>query len=76
MRTCLYFSLGFHVPPYITVPHLHLHVLAPFSEIYIWSEEKYTSFWYLTVSKLMMLQALLMITLGCIRVHKVLTISH
>ncbi|XP_051732434.1 adenosine 5'-monophosphoramidase HINT3 [Ctenopharyngodon idella] len=45
-------SQGFHVPPYITVPHLHLHVLAPFSEIFIWSKEKYTSFWYLTEAKL------------------------
>lgn len=52
MRTWLYFSLGFHVPPFITVPHLHLHVLAPFSQIFRWSMEKYTSFWYLTVSKL------------------------
>lgn len=46
-------SLGFHVPPFITVPHLHLHVLAPFSQIFRWSKEKYTSFWYLTEEKLL-----------------------
>ncbi|XP_043076300.1 histidine triad nucleotide-binding protein 3 isoform X2 [Puntigrus tetrazona] len=44
-------SLGFHVPPYITVPHLHLHVLAPFSQVFRWAICKYTSFWYLTEEK-------------------------
>ncbi|XP_052443063.1 adenosine 5'-monophosphoramidase HINT3 [Carassius gibelio] len=46
-------SLGFHVPPYITVPHLHLHVLAPFSQVFKWVRFKYTSFWYLTEEKLL-----------------------
>ncbi|XP_018961038.2 histidine triad nucleotide-binding protein 3-like isoform X1 [Cyprinus carpio] len=46
-------SLGFHVPPYITVPHLHLHVLAPFSQVFKWVICKYTSFWYLTEEKLL-----------------------
>ncbi|KAK2884244.1 hypothetical protein QQF64_015895 [Cirrhinus molitorella] len=46
-------SLGFHVPPYITVPHLHLHVLAPFSALFEWTEFKYTSFWYITEEKLL-----------------------
>ncbi|XP_058612659.1 adenosine 5'-monophosphoramidase HINT3 isoform X1 [Onychostoma macrolepis] len=45
-------SLGFHVPPYITVPHLHLHVLAPFSQLFRWAIGKHTSFWYLTEEKL------------------------
>ncbi|XP_051511487.1 adenosine 5'-monophosphoramidase HINT3 isoform X1 [Myxocyprinus asiaticus] len=46
-------SLGFHVPPYITVPHLHLHVLAPFSQLHIETRFKYTDYWYLTVEKLL-----------------------
>lgn len=49
-------SLGFHVPPYISVPHLHLHVLAPYSQLYIETEYKFTDFRYLTVE--MLLQAL------------------
>uniref|UniRef100_A0A8C1TG56 Si:dkey-25e12.3 n=1 Tax=Cyprinus carpio TaxID=7962 RepID=A0A8C1TG56_CYPCA len=52
-------SLGFHVPPYITVPHLHLHVLAPFSQSFGWSRCKYTAIWYLTVSNLKTFQAFL-----------------
>ncbi|XP_056115763.1 adenosine 5'-monophosphoramidase HINT3 [Rhinichthys klamathensis goyatoka] len=46
-------SLGFHVPPFITVPHLHLHVLAPFSQTFRWSMGKFTSFWYLTEEKML-----------------------
>ncbi|XP_073672577.1 adenosine 5'-monophosphoramidase HINT3 [Garra rufa] len=46
-------SLGFHVPPYITVPHLHLHVLAPFSQLFKWTECKYTAFWYITEEKML-----------------------
>lgn len=46
-------SLGFHVPPYITVPHLHLHVLAPFSQLYRCAIYKHTSFWYLTEEMLL-----------------------
>ncbi|KAI7799677.1 adenosine 5'-monophosphoramidase HINT3 [Triplophysa rosa] len=49
-------SLGFHVPPYISVPHLHLHVLAPYSQLNVETEYKFTDFRYLTVEAL--LQAL------------------
>ncbi|XP_051501517.1 adenosine 5'-monophosphoramidase HINT3-like [Myxocyprinus asiaticus] len=46
-------SLGFHVPPNITVPHLHLHVLAPFSQLHIETRFKYRDKWYITVEKLL-----------------------
>ncbi|TRY57028.1 hypothetical protein DNTS_023936 [Danionella cerebrum] len=45
-------SLGFHVPPYITVPHLHLHVLAPFSQLFKWAIFKYKNVWYITEEKM------------------------
>ncbi|KAA0708631.1 Histidine triad nucleotide-binding protein 3 [Triplophysa tibetana] len=46
-------SLGFHVPPYISVPHLHLHVLAPYSKLNMETEYKFTDFRYLTVEALL-----------------------
>ncbi|XP_074471963.1 adenosine 5'-monophosphoramidase HINT3-like isoform X2 [Sebastes fasciatus] len=34
-------SLGFHQPPFISVDHLHLHVLAPSSQIYSYWNYKF-----------------------------------
>nr|AAI21730.1 Si:dkey-25e12.3 [Danio rerio] len=44
-------SLGFHVPPYITVPHLHLYVLAPYSQLYKWAINKFRTNWYINEEK-------------------------
>lgn len=33
--------LGFHKPPYTSVPHIHLHVLAPASKISEYMEHKF-----------------------------------
>mmetsp|Transcript_15317 Transcript_15317/g.35119 ORF Transcript_15317/g.35119 Transcript_15317/m.35119 type:complete len:189 (-) Transcript_15317:229-795(-) len=33
--------IGFHVPPFISVPHLHMHVIAPSSSIVFWKRLKY-----------------------------------
>uniref|UniRef100_A0AAY4AZQ3 HIT domain-containing protein n=1 Tax=Denticeps clupeoides TaxID=299321 RepID=A0AAY4AZQ3_9TELE len=45
-------SFGFHLPPYTSVDHLHLHVLAPASQLYICSKYKYTPnhYRFITVS--------------------------
>lgn len=45
-------SLGFHVPPFITVPHLHLHVLAPFSQLSKGVSFKFRGYFYLTVENM------------------------
>ncbi|KAJ8390238.1 hypothetical protein AAFF_G00109770 [Aldrovandia affinis] len=47
--------LGFHVPPFSSVPHLHLHVLAPASQMDSRSLRIYgpQSFWFLTVHQLL-----------------------
>lgn len=47
--------LGFHVPPFTSVPHLHLHVLAPASEMDSRSLRNYgpQSFRFLTAEKLL-----------------------
>ncbi|XP_062406380.1 adenosine 5'-monophosphoramidase HINT3-like [Sardina pilchardus] len=47
--------LGFHMPPFSSVPHLHLHVLAPASHLSSRSLRFYGphSFWFLTVENLL-----------------------
>ncbi|XP_061560868.1 adenosine 5'-monophosphoramidase HINT3-like isoform X2 [Phycodurus eques] len=45
--------LGFHVPPFSSVPHLHLHALAPASKMNESSQRRYgpRSHWFITVSE-------------------------
>ncbi|XP_054617760.1 adenosine 5'-monophosphoramidase HINT3-like isoform X1 [Dunckerocampus dactyliophorus] len=45
--------MGFHVPPFSSVPHLHLHALAPASKMNMSSQLKYgpQSHWFITVEK-------------------------
>ncbi|KAG7461027.1 hypothetical protein MATL_G00205230 [Megalops atlanticus] len=47
--------LGFHVPPFSSVPHLHLHALAPASQMDARSLRIYgpQSFWFITADKLL-----------------------
>ncbi|XP_068199300.1 adenosine 5'-monophosphoramidase HINT3 [Antennarius striatus] len=47
-------SLGFHQPPNISVDHLHLHVLAPSSKIYMYFKYKFIpeSDWFVTAEHL------------------------
>lgn len=44
--------LGFHWPPFHTVSHLHLHIIAPESEMGFIARGmfKANSFWFVTVS--------------------------
>uniref|UniRef100_A0A3Q0R6L3 HIT domain-containing protein n=1 Tax=Amphilophus citrinellus TaxID=61819 RepID=A0A3Q0R6L3_AMPCI len=46
--------LGFHLPPFSSVPHLHLHALAPASKMNLKSQLRYGqhSYWFITVSAL------------------------
>ena len=46
--------MGFHLPPFSSVPHLHLHVLAPASEMNSRSLSRYgpQSYWFITVLSL------------------------
>ncbi|XP_077566619.1 adenosine 5'-monophosphoramidase HINT3-like isoform X2 [Stigmatopora nigra] len=45
--------LGFHVPPFSSVPHLHLHALAPASKMNESSQRRYGpgSAWFITVEE-------------------------
>ncbi|XP_061900491.1 adenosine 5'-monophosphoramidase HINT3-like isoform X2 [Entelurus aequoreus] len=45
--------LGFHIPPFTSVPHLHLHALAPASKMNVSSQLRYgpQSHWFITVEK-------------------------
>uniref|UniRef100_A0A3Q0R1Z3 HIT domain-containing protein n=1 Tax=Amphilophus citrinellus TaxID=61819 RepID=A0A3Q0R1Z3_AMPCI len=45
--------LGFHLPPFSSVPHLHLHALAPASKMNLKSQLRYGqhSYWFITVTR-------------------------
>ncbi|XP_058468582.1 adenosine 5'-monophosphoramidase HINT3-like [Solea solea] len=47
--------LGFHLPPFSSVPHLHLHALAPASQMVFRSQLHYglKSHWFITVDKVL-----------------------
>ncbi|XP_020503038.2 adenosine 5'-monophosphoramidase HINT3 [Labrus bergylta] len=47
--------MGFHVPPFSSVPHLHLHTLAPASKMNFKSQLHYgpQSHWFITVDKVL-----------------------
>ncbi|KAM4633175.1 adenosine 5'-monophosphoramidase HINT3-like isoform 1-T1 [Polymixia lowei] len=47
--------MGFHLPPFSSVPHLHLHVLAPASQMNSRSLVRYgpQSYWFITVDKVL-----------------------
>ncbi|XP_041661713.1 histidine triad nucleotide-binding protein 3-like isoform X1 [Cheilinus undulatus] len=47
--------MGFHVPPFSSVPHLHLHTLAPASKMDFKSQIHYgpKSHWFITVDKVL-----------------------
>nr|XP_029532407.1 histidine triad nucleotide-binding protein 3-like isoform X1 [Oncorhynchus nerka] len=47
--------MGFHMPPFSSVPHLHLHVIAPASQMSIRSLRNYgpQSYWFTTADKVL-----------------------
>eukprot|EP00063_Salmo_salar_P086044 XP_014060879.1 PREDICTED: histidine triad nucleotide-binding protein 3-like [Salmo salar] len=53
--TYLWVRMGFHMPPFSSVPHLHLHVIAPASQMSIRSLRHYgpQSYWFITVDKVL-----------------------
>mmetsp|Transcript_6539 Transcript_6539/g.10361 ORF Transcript_6539/g.10361 Transcript_6539/m.10361 type:complete len:88 (+) Transcript_6539:314-577(+) len=48
--------LGFHVPPFISVPHLHMHVIAPRDQI-MFKRIKYITWppvpWFITADNVL-----------------------
>ncbi|XP_029588743.1 histidine triad nucleotide-binding protein 3-like isoform X2 [Salmo trutta] len=46
--------MGFHMPPFSSVPHLHLHVIAPASQMSIRSLSHYgpQSYWFITMDRM------------------------
>uniref|UniRef100_H2U057 HIT domain-containing protein n=1 Tax=Takifugu rubripes TaxID=31033 RepID=H2U057_TAKRU len=50
--------MGFHIPPFTSVPHLHLHVLSPASKMNMKSQLRYgpQSHWFITVSDAFILE--------------------
>ncbi|XP_026197946.1 histidine triad nucleotide-binding protein 3-like [Anabas testudineus] len=47
--------MGFHLPPFSSVPHLHLHALAPASQMKPRSQLRYgsQSYWFIPVDKVL-----------------------
>ena len=47
--------IGFHVPPFISVPHLHMHVISPAADIITRKRFKYVpgSFWFWTSARVL-----------------------
>ncbi|XP_023128179.2 adenosine 5'-monophosphoramidase HINT3-like isoform X2 [Amphiprion ocellaris] len=47
--------MGFHLPPFTSVPHLHLHVLAPASKMVLKSQLRYgpQSHWFISGDKVL-----------------------
>uniref|UniRef100_A0AAZ3QFQ5 Adenosine 5'-monophosphoramidase HINT3 n=1 Tax=Oncorhynchus tshawytscha TaxID=74940 RepID=A0AAZ3QFQ5_ONCTS len=51
----VFHRMGLHMPPFSSVPHLHLHVIAPASQMSITSLRNYgpQSYWFITVDKVL-----------------------
>ncbi|CAM9099203.1 unnamed protein product [Ascophyllum nodosum] len=48
-------SLGFHMPPWTGVPHLHMHAIAPLKSLKWWQRLNFLagSFWYQSAEKIL-----------------------